>query len=428
MTNAALPVDRAARPELAPLWDELARRLGASDRPVTAVTLRGLDDRQRAGIADLLGRERLVAPTCRVAVGAVVTALGLGGDAELGTLVAELRGPIESRAETRRRHRAEREALWAWLEAEAAALGAPAWAAGLRAAGVPGGDVAGHRERLQSAVAVVLEVAGAMEPVSLAGVAAAVVGDPHSLDAGTPLAALVLGALAERLGLGSPRSAEEARTVWAAAGVVADELSPKVLVLGLRPADAGSPLGVALGAFAAAGEPALATLAQLRRWPVTATPAPEVLVVENPSIVAEAARARAGGAAAGLPLVCSAGWPNVAVMTLLRQLAAAGVRLRCHADFDPAGVLIVRHLVARVGAEPWRMGGADYLAAARGRRVPFTGSVADTPWDPSLAHAMRARRRAVFEEEVAALLVSGHERRDDQHPSGGPPPALRAEV
>jgi len=404
---------RASRPELAPLWDELARRLSASDRPVTAVTLRGLDDRQRAGVADLLGRERLVAPTCSVRVGAVLASLGLDGDAELRALVSELRGPIVSRAESRRRQQAEREALWTWLSAEADRLRAPGWAGGLRAAGVPGGDVGSHRTRLEAAVAVLHRVVEAADPVPLPVLANAVLGDPHALDPGTVLAPLVLGVLAERLELGAPQSAEEARAVWAAAGIVADELSSKVLVLGLRWGRAGSPLGAALAAFADAAEPAAVTLSQLRRWPpdpaaaegLSANNLNEVLVVENPSVMAGAARARRWKGVEGPPLVCSSGWPNVGVMTLLRQLSAAGARIRCHADFDPPGILIIRHLVARIGAEPWCMDEADYVGAAGPGRVTFTGSVADTPWDPGLARAMRARGRAVFEEDVADDLL-----------------------
>lgn len=430
MTPGRSPAaQRAARPELAPLWDELARRLSASDGPVTAVTLRGLDDGQRAAVADLLGRERLVAPTCSVRVGAVAASLGLDGDAELRALVAELRGPIVSRVDVRRRQQAEREALWAWLGAEADGLGAPSWAAALRAAGVPGGDVGGHRARLEAAVAVLHRVVEAVDPVSLPVLANAVLGDPHALDSGTALAPLVLGALAERSGLGPPQSAEEARAVWAAAGVVADELSSKVLVLGLRSAPADSPLAAALDAFADAGEPAAVTLSQLRRWPVgSGGGVTEVLVVENPSVVAEAARAGGGGPAEGPPLVCTSGWPNVAVMTLLRQLSSAGAQIRCHADFDPPGILIVRHLVARVGAEPWCMGQADYLAAAGRGRVRFSGSVADTPWDPALAGAMRARGRAVFEEDVTADLVEPFPRFQPRSPRVRTPPRTRAAV
>ncbi len=48
---------------------------------------------------------------------------------------------------------------------------------------------------------------------------------------------------------------------------------------------------------------------------------------------------------------------------------------------------------------------ADYVGATGPGRVTFTCSVADTPWDPGLARAMRARGRAVFEEDVTDDLL-----------------------
>lgn len=58
---------------------------------------------------------------------------------------------------------------------------------------------------------------------------------------------------------------------------------------------------------------------------------------------------------AGPPLVCTSGWPNVAVLTLLRQLSACGCRLHLHADWDRAGLAIVHLLSERVGGDPWEM-------------------------------------------------------------------------
>ncbi|MEW6155224.1 MAG: TIGR02679 family protein [Actinomycetota bacterium] len=408
MAEGAGLVERVGGRHLAPLWDELARRMGASSRPVTSVTLRGLGADERAALADLLGRDRLVAATCRVRVEEVAVALGVDGPDGVARVVAGLRGPIGDRAAARQAERAERDALWHWLERAAADLGAPAWAAAVRAAGVPGGDVAPHRARLEGAVRVVRAIADRGQPAALATMAAAELGDPHALDPGTAMAPLVLGLLAGRLGLAVPKSAEEARTVWSAAGVVTDELSPKVVVLGLR-SGAGSPLAAVLGPLADAHEPAAVTLSQLRRWPWLPDGADrgpsEVLVVENPTVVAEAARAGATVGPGWPPMVCSAGWPNVAVLTLLRQLREAGWQALCHADFDPSGVLITRHLVQRVGAVPWRMGEGDYLAGASRSATAFVGSVADTPWDPALATAMRRHRRAVFEEDVFGALA-----------------------
>ncbi len=345
-------VIHAPRPELDALWDELARRMGASEAPVTAVTLRGLGEEARRGLADLLGADRLPASTCRVSTAAVAAALGLDWDGLRG-LVEGLRGPLPNRAAQRSAERARREELWAWLTGEVADLGLATWAARVRAAGVPGGDVEAHRRRLAGLVAVLRALpAGG---VSLAGLAADVLSDPHGLDYGSWTGSLVREALAHLRGVPPPRTAEGARELWAAFGVESDSLSPRVLVLGLRSLGR-DPLAATLRAMADAAEPASITLSQIRRWPVAfgAGAGPtgiDVFVFENPSILAEAA----AGDWAGPPLVCTSGWPNVAVLTLLRQLAAAGCSLHFHADWDGPGMGIVQLLIARVGGEPWAM-------------------------------------------------------------------------
>lgn len=274
---------------------------------------------------------------------------------------------------------------------------------------MPGGDVAAHRARLERAVAVLDRILAAEPaPVVLTHLASDVLGDPHGLDPGQPVAALVVEALALRGGGARTRRAEVVRALWASAGVAADELSPTVLVLGLR-SQGDDPLSRTLAAMAGAGTPHVLTLGQLQHWPVRTEPV-AVHVVENPSVVAFVAALGEGRDAAGpaaAPMVCTGGWPNVAVLTLLRQLTASGCHVRCHADFDPAGILITRHLVEHLGAEPWQMTAEAYLAAAARAVVSFEGSVADTPWDPALADAMRSNKRIVFEEDVRQTLVAG---------------------
>ncbi|HEX9315330.1 MAG TPA: TIGR02679 family protein [Actinomycetota bacterium] len=338
---------RAQRPELDVLWDELARRMGASDSPVTAVTLRGLGDEARRGLADLLGADRLPGSTCRVRTDAVAAALGVDV-AGLRGLVEDLRGPLANRAAVRSAERARREELWAWLFAEASELGLASWAAKIRAAGVPGGDVEAHRQRLADVLGVLDALPS--DGISLAALAADVLGDPHALDFGRWSGFLVLEALACLRGVPPPSTAEGARELWAAFGVQKDSLSPSVLVLGLRPSG-DDPLACGLRDMAEASEPARITLSQVRRWPFVSGAGSDVFVFENPSILAEAA-ARGW---AGPPLVCTSGWPNVAGLTLLRQLAAAGCRLHLHADWDGPGLAIVQLLVARIGGEPWEM-------------------------------------------------------------------------
>ncbi|MBW3614176.1 MAG: TIGR02679 family protein [Actinobacteria bacterium] len=400
MTGAA----RASRPDLEPLWEELARRFSASDRPVTSVTVRHLSDQSRTALADLLGLERLPPPSPRVRVGEVARALGVSGEEGVRAAVEELVGPLGNRSLERRQDRARREALWSWLEGEAARLDVAEWSRSVRSQGIPGGHVAAHRLRLERAVAVLDRVlAPAARPSVLAHIAADVLGDPHALDPGQPIAALVVDALALRGGSGRVRRAEVVRAVWSSAGVATDELSPTVLLFhlaGVPLPENVNPVDSTCAAMAQAGEPVVLTLSQLQRWSLRPA-ASDVLVVENPSVVAHASHE--GYAAA--PVVCTGGWPNVAVLTLLRQLVAAGCRLRCHADFDPAGVLIVRHLVELFDAQPWEMTATAYLSAADRSSVAFDGSVADTPWDPALAAAMRLRQRAVFEEDVRHTIT-----------------------
>lgn len=338
---------RAPRPELDALWDELARRMGASESPVTTVTLRGLGQEARRGLADLLGADRLPGSTCRVRTDAVAAALGMDL-AGLRTLVEDLRGPLPNRASLRSAERAHREELWSWFFAEVSELGLLSWAARVRALGVPGGDIETHRQRLAGILGVLDALPS--DGVSLAALAADVLGDPHALDNGSWSGSMVLEALASLRAVPPPRTAEEARELWAAFGVQKDSLSPSVLVLGLRPSG-DDPLASGLRAMAEASEPARITMSQLRRWPLMSGTGSDVFVFENPSILAEAA-ARCW---AGPPLVCTSGWPNVAGLTLLRQLAAGGCRLHLHADWDGAGLAIVQLLVARIGGEPWEM-------------------------------------------------------------------------
>jgi uncharacterized protein (TIGR02679 family) len=127
-----------------------------------------------------------------------------------------------------------------------------------------------------------------------------------------------------------------------------------------------------------------------------------VWVVENPSMLSEALR-RFGVACP--PLVCTSGWPNGAVIALLRQLARMGVELRYHGDLDGEGLRIAAHVAQRTGAQPWRMTSADYLAALRPGRPPV-GRVTEAPWDPELSVALRQHGVAVPEEDVCDDLLT----------------------
>ena len=138
----------------------------------------------------------------------------------------------------------------------------------------------------------------------------------------------------------------------------------------------------------------------LQRWPVTSAP-PRVLVVENPAVLVVAAIERFDS-----PVVCSAGVPTVAVVTLVEQLIAAGSRVDVHADLDSAGLGIVRFLTADSGAVPFRMSAADYRdVVGRAGGLRDERPVPPTPWDPELGREFDATRLIVFEEQIIDQIL-----------------------
>ena len=239
----------------------------------------------------------------------------------------------------------------------------------------------------------------------LAKLAADVLGDAHALDVGRTLPALVLRAIP---GLGEPppedtlSPAERRRELWAAAGVLSDELSGAVLVLNL-PSEATNPTGQLLCTASAAGEPLYLTLRQLLRTPPTfvAGNARTVFVCENPTVLAAAAN-ELGAACA--PLVCVLGQLRQSAHRLLRQFTAANWRLAYHGDFDWPGIRISNLVLSRHGATAWRMSTDDYTSAPASKVRLGKAGVAAT-WDSSLMSAMKARGHAVFEEQVLDTLL-----------------------
>lgn len=195
LASAPTPAGRLARRELAPLVDELFRRFGEGDVPVV-VTLRGLAGDERSSVADLFGLDRLPGPVVRVRVDRLVERLGLASLDDLRSAVEALRWPVPDRRAQRVADRSARDEL-AWLADEAAAVvprlgpaaaAAAAWVERIRAQGARGGvDV--HRRRLERALGVLRALPA--DGVPLAAFAGDVAGDPHALDRGRRLAAMV---------------------------------------------------------------------------------------------------------------------------------------------------------------------------------------------------------------------------------------------
>lgn len=390
-------------PALARLVDRMARRI-VLGRPLTgSVTLSGASEEERRAVRGLLGPSRPQrGASLSVDLGSVAAALrraGIAGD--LRTAVEALTGPVVPRAEVRDAELARREAaLAAALPCRhAGAAWFDAWVDWLDTEGVLTRLVRrGDDNMIRSAVAVLglLPADGLPLPV----VAERGTGDTKALS-GTPLAGLVLKALALRAGQTVPRGREAERDIWETAGVILDDLSSHVLVLGLT-ASSDGPLGSWLTQAAELWTPFRITLHQLVTMPIVPS-TPDIYVCENPSVV-RAATARPAPEAA---LICTEGVPSVACHRLLAAIASAGSRVRWRGDFDWTGLRTTTMAIGRYGARPWRMGLADYAAAlVTSDSEPLRGAPADSPWDPPLARTMAAHGRAVMEERLVPELLA----------------------
>ena len=401
-------------PELAWVLDRARRRMErgqALDGPVTRHTA---TPGERDAVARLFGRPARTARGVSVSLDELDGLLRRSGihTGGLAEAVVDLTGPVVVVADVT----AAQKRGWAdaFARASLTCTGHPAleqWLERVRATGLAkrlaGGSFETGRELLDGLAAVVAAL-----PVtpgeSLATFAARVCGRAHALDEGSPLGTLALGAARALAGFEPPgpdeSAAESRREVWAAVGVLCDELSSTVLTLGL-PGD-GSATGRVLAAAFECREPVWLTLRQLVRTPVhwRADDVRSVLVVENPSVIALAADTLGPDCP---PLVCTNGQPRAATMVLLRSLAAAGVELRHHGDFDWSGITIGNLLHRRLPIEPWYFSQEAYLHAVRTHphTAPLAGFPVTPSWDPELERAMRTQGRQVEEELVASELL-----------------------
>jgi uncharacterized protein (TIGR02679 family) len=366
-----------------------------------AFILTELSAHERRALAGLLGRRTLAAGSMRLRRSEIDAALAHAGIAStLREALEFLDGPMPDR----RAERAAREQSW---DAVFSRMEEPRLVALLTdVAGAAlvkrlSGSDAQHAEALLAQAARVLaRLPG--RGMSLAQLAADVLGDSHGLDNGRAVATMVLRACAAAPSIDAIEAAglqdadESSRERWARLGVTVNELALPALCLNLpiRSADFAHPKG----------EPLHLSLRRLLRsppaWTVTGR---EVFVCENPNVVAIAAD-RLGAACA--PLICTDGMPSAAQQTLLAQLAAAGARLRYHGDFDWAGLVIGNFVMREFRAEPWRFGRADYLAATSEHGIALRGGKpVVAQWDHELAAAMAARGVVVHEEGVAEMLM-----------------------
>ena len=250
-------------------------------------------------------------------------------------------------------------------------------------------------------------VAGALpsQGESVAAFASRLFSNPHALDPQVPLGtmAIRLAAACGELHTDAVQdSARWRREAWQSVGLVVDELSSTVLVIGLPGNDSG-PTARALAALHASGQPTLLTLRQLNTDSVGAAPA-HVYVCENAAVVAAAAD-RLGAQCP--PLVCSGGQPGAAVIALLEMLSAGGAIIHYHGDFDWNGLSTARAFARRAAWVPWRFDSVAYTEALAlaPESAPLTGTPVESPWDRTLSTTMGLSGRKVEEEVVLDLLL-----------------------
>ncbi|MFZ3492036.1 TIGR02679 family protein [Streptomyces sp. 5.8] len=241
-------------------------------------------------------------------------------------------------------------------------------------------------------------------PVPLPVLAERATGDTKALVPGSPLAMLVLRALALRTGVPAvPRDRTGQRILWESAGGIADDLASQVLVLNVR-CTGDDVVSGWLNDAADFAIPFRLTLQQLTTDPVIPA-ARELYVCENPAVLRVAA-AELGEHCP--PLVCTEGIPSAACHRLLAQ--ATG-RLHWRADFDWTGLRITAKAIAAHRATPWRMSATDYRRSLdEGETTRLTGSPAPSPWDPALAALMTAQDRTVMEERLLPALLDDLQR------------------
>lgn len=396
------------QPALARLLDALRQRLERG-RPLTGkLSLSAATADERLAVDQLLGRAPTRGDSLRIDLDFLAETLADAGLCQsLHEAVECLRGPVTDL-------RARDQALaseWARLRAKAS-VDFSAWP--VLSVWLDELFTSGLLKRLSSAdpvragelLAETARVAAALPAhgEAIAAFAARLFGDAHALDPGTPRATLAVRVAALLGDVDFEDDAEGRRTAWASVGVLCDELSTPALVFNL-PTQQDTPLTRLLQAARSDSEPLHLSLRLLLLWALETDPALaglDIFVCENPTIVALAAR-RLGPRCA--PLVCVNGQFATPVKILLRQLHAAGARLRYHGDFDAGGLAIARRVIEEHSATPWRMEAADYLAAPKGKPIA-PGTLPDSPWDPALSDSMRKALRAVHEEAVADTLLN----------------------
>jgi uncharacterized protein (TIGR02679 family) len=231
-------------------------------------------------------------------------------------------------------------------------------------------------------------------------------GNPHALDHGSILSALVLGTLAAD---GRIDWRHRPRHAWASVGVDYDDVVGGLISVGVLPQGWCVPTGDVV----TIPPRVLSTC----RWPAPIASDSWVFVTENPSVIAAASELATGDP---VRLLCTNGTPSATEIDAIAGLAAAGWRIAVRADFDAAGLRHVSAILDAIPmATPWRMNLAHYRESLRAMHEEQIAldPLPETLWDMNLLAMMLQEGVAAYEEALLPALLKDLS-------SGYPPVAL----
>ncbi|MDJ0841744.1 MAG: TIGR02679 family protein [Acidobacteriota bacterium] len=389
-------------PELSRLVDRIHKRLARGGNSRGKMTLSDATDEERNKLGSLLGKPLPYSARLNVDLSALDEMLRHAQICDgLEAAVTRLRGPlVDPRAERARSDRA-----WAKLFEKARQTDSrpevQAWLLELEERHLlrrMADDLTHAGTLLEKALAAAAELPA--DGMLLKELATLIAGDAHALDEGHRLTALIKLLAQHMTQSERPEHSGERRALWHAVGLVPDEVSGAVLVLGLD-ADPDSFTGKILAQYAREGEPCRLSLRQLKQSRPRFKESGKLYLCENPAVVQAAAMCLEQGHA---PLICLDGQPKTAGHLLLEYLKEAGFSLHYHGDFDWPGIAIANQVIERHNARPWRMSVKDYLTAPAS--LPLNGEPVTPFWDPALGREMQQRNLAVHEEAVLNLLLA----------------------
>lgn len=219
----------------------------------------------------------------------------------------------------------------------------------------------------------------------------------------------------------SPEQNRQRLLLYYEAGLLTDTISSTVAAFRLARAEdaAGKPDPL----VERAGPRVLVLpLRQLLSWKMLASASQHVYLFENPQVfetIIDELQQYAGSAGkqqqqAWPTLICTSGWPGVAVIRLLNLLTETTPRTILHysGDFDLAGLRIAAYLQKRYRAHfrPWHLDPASYLAALHHKSVAFEdqelAALQSLPADfAPLVAAIQEQGKKAYQEGIAHLLL-----------------------